>query len=286
MSDSTQTTPMRPWPFRLTPWVGRIMVVNAVAAVFLLTVFTAPGVTEVLRFDTESALRRPWTFLSYLVVHAGPLQLGLNLLLFWVVGPAVEQRLPGRTFLLFYLCCGVGAALFAAGLASLLDAPPMIGASGAVLGVALAAAMLWPDADVTFAGGRFTIALRVLVFSVVTVDVVLALARPAGVAHLGYLGGLAAAYLFLRLRTLTRHTPRRPAAPPPRRAVLAPIGVGQARPVEVRPAAARPESAEPISPEELDRVLDKISAYGLESLTVEERRFLDEAAERKRREVQ
>jgi hypothetical protein len=54
----------------------------------------------------------------------------------------------------------------------------------------------------------------------------------------------------------------------------------------LRPAPTRQEAPETTPPEELDRVLDKISASGLESLTAEERRFLDEAAQRKRREVQ
>jgi hypothetical protein len=36
---------------------------------------------------------------------------------------------------------------------------------------------------------------------------------------------------------------------------------------------------------ELDRVLDKISATGIESLTPEERRFLDEVSKRKQREI-
>jgi hypothetical protein len=36
---------------------------------------------------------------------------------------------------------------------------------------------------------------------------------------------------------------------------------------------------------EVDRVLDKISAKGIESLTSEERRFLDEVSKRKQREI-
>jgi membrane associated rhomboid family serine protease len=262
------------------------MVVNTAVVVLLLTVLTAPAVTAVLQFEPGAALRRPWTFVSYMVAHAGVLHLALNLVLLNAVGPAVERRLGGRGFLLFYVYCGVGAALFAAGLSPLTDIPPMIGASGAVLGVVLAFAMFWPDAEITLLPLPVNVSAKSLLFVLIALDLVLALAREAGIAHLGHLGGLAAAYVFLRLQTLTHRAARKPPAAPTRRAVLAPISASQGRPVELRPAAARQEAPETISPEELDRVLDKISASGLESLTAEERRFLDEAAQRKRREVQ
>jgi membrane associated rhomboid family serine protease len=262
------------------------MVVNTAVVVLLLTVLTAPSVTAALQFDPAAAFRRPWTFVSYMMAHAGVLHLALNLVLLNAVGPSIERRLGGRGFVLFYLCCGAGAALFSAGLSPFIDLPPMIGASGAVLGVTLAFAMFWPDAEITLLPLPVKVSAKSLLFVLITLDLVLALARETGIAHLGHLGALAAAYVFLRLQTLTRRTVRKPPAAPTRRAVLAPISASQGRPVELRPASTRREAPETISPEELDRVLDKISASGLESLTAEERRFLDEAAQRKRREVQ
>jgi hypothetical protein len=53
---------------------------------------------------------------------------------------------------------------------------------------------------------------------------------------------------------------------------------------EVRPAMARPEVREEYSSDEVDRVLDKISAFGIQSLTPDERRFLDEVSKRKRKD--
>ena len=285
---SVSTTNQKPpaEPERPTPWVGRLMVLNTVVVVLLLTVLTAPAVTAVLQFEPESAIRRPWTFFSYMLAHSGLLPLAVNLVLLNAVGPSVERRLGSRAFILFYVYCGVGAALFAAGLSPILDIPPMLGASGAVLGVALAFAMFWPDAEIALFPLPLKVSAKSLLFVLIALDLVLALAREAGIAHLGHLGGLAAAYVFLRLQTATRRVVRKPPAAPTRRAVLAPISASQGRPVELRPAAARQEAPETPSPEELDRVLDKISASGLESLTPEERRFLDEAAQRKRREVQ
>jgi hypothetical protein len=53
---------------------------------------------------------------------------------------------------------------------------------------------------------------------------------------------------------------------------------------ELRTVAPAVDRAHEISDEEIDRVLDKISQFGIESLTSQERRFLAEASERKRRE--
>ena len=127
MSDSsTGSAPEQ----RLTPWVGRLMVLQAAIVVLLLTVVTAPSVFQSLEFGPALALRRPWTFVSYLFAHAGVLPLVLNLLLLKAVGPSLERRMGGREFVLFFLYCGIGAAGFALGLTSFMDVPPMSGAGG------------------------------------------------------------------------------------------------------------------------------------------------------------
>ncbi|MGH7562732.1 MAG: rhomboid family intramembrane serine protease [Gemmatimonadales bacterium] len=292
MSGTTSpTTPPPTRPAGLTPWVGRLLVVNATVALLLLTVLTAPAVQEVLRFESAGAVRRPWSYLSHMFVHGGLLPLALNLVLLNALGPALERRMGGGRFLLFYLYCGVATALFALGLAPFMTAAPLAGGTGAVLGVALAHAMLWPDAEVSLAPLPGRVGSKTLVFVVVVADLLAALAGERTLAHPAHLGGLAAAYIFLRVEQLGRQMRRPLTTPPPRRIILEPITVARKRPAEARPApapAARPEPRETGGgePDELDRVLDKISASGIESLTVEERRFLADAAEKKRREVQ
>lgn len=267
---------------RLTPWVGRLMLANALVLVVLQTVLTAPAFIATLEFVPDQALARPWTFFTYMFVHGGVLHLAGNLLLLFLFGPGVERRLGGRAFLLFYLFCGVGAAAFTLGLSSFMLVPPVIGASGAVLGVALAFAFAWPEADAVLAPLPLRVSARALVVLLASVNLVLALWIRDGAAHLGYLGGLAAGYIFLRIQGLAgqrqKHEPKNIA----RRPVMAPIPVRQGSTItEVRPALALPAPREEYPAEEVDRVLDKISAFGLQSLTADERRFLDDVAKRK-----
>jgi|ERR1035438_575205 membrane associated rhomboid family serine protease len=67
-------------------------------------------------------------------VHAGWLHVGGNMLFLWVFGGNVEDILGHGKFLLFYLLCGVAAAL-AQIVSDPLSTMPMVGASGAIAGV-------------------------------------------------------------------------------------------------------------------------------------------------------
>jgi hypothetical protein len=104
--------------------------------------------------------------------------------------------------------------------------------------------------------------------------------RLGQVAHLAHLGGLLFGYLFFRIQALSQRTP----APPQREAERVVMVQSSSREPELqvpRPRRGRPAS-DPTAVE-LDRVLDKINEKGLNSLTPEERRFLDDFA-RKRKE--
>lgn len=274
---------------KLTPWVGRLVVANAAVLLLFQTVLTAPVFVDALQFLPGTALRRPWTFLSYMFVHGGIAHTIGNMLLLFAFGPPVERRMGSRAFILFYTYCGIGASLFGLGLSSFMEAPPLVGATGAILGVGLAFAFAWPEAELVLFPLPLRITARTLILLLAGIDLTLALWNPGGVAHLAYLGGLASGYIFLRIQGLSSQRTRKEPKAITRRPVMAPMPVRQGSPaVDLRPAMARPdprELQEEYPAEELDRVLDKISALGIQSLTVDERRFLDEVSKRKRKDL-
>jgi len=217
-------------------------------------------------------------------VHAGLLHLAANMLGLYLFGTAVEARMGSRQFLIFYLYCGVGAALFALALNQLTPLVPFIGASGAVMGVALAFAAYWPDADVMVFPIPIPIKARTLIIALALIDLVLARITVDGIAHEAHLGGLLFGWLYFRLAALRQRRP----GPQPRQVERVVMVQTASRDAESRGAAPirqvpRPGS-DPVAAE-MDRVLDKISAKGIGSLTPEERRFLDEVSKRKQREV-
>lgn len=268
---------------RFTPWVVRLIAANMVVLLLMRTIFISPELTSALAFSPAAALTAPWTFFTYMFVHAGLLHLLGNMFMLFVFGTPVESRMGSRSFILYYLLCGVGGAVFSLALSNLMNVGPMVGASAAVLGVALAFAMYWPDAELIVFPFPVPIRARTLVALLIGVDVLFAFLTPGdGIAHVAHVGGVLSGYLYFRMQGLSRRAPQ----PPPRaveRVVM--VQSGSAEPERRTPVTpARPRrrvDADPVAAE-VDRVLDKISEKGIASLTPAERRFLDEVSKQKK----
>lgn len=269
--------------FRFTPWVRRILAVNI--GVFFLqeTIFTGRWAIETFGFAPAQTLTRPWSAFTYMFLHGGFIHLAVNMLMLFIFGAAVEERLGSRAFARYYVVCGLGGA----GLSLLLGPAlgvgqiPVIGASGAVLGVALAFAYFWPDAPVFVLPFPIPIKVKWLVAFLAVMNLVSAInTAQHGVAYLAHLGGFAAGYLFLKLRTGSPggNEARVPRVVPTK--VL--VHPAARRRAEVPPPADRSGPAR--HRKELDRVLEKISAEGVESLSDDERQLLLEESERLRKE--
>ncbi|GBD31972.1 MAG: rhomboid family intramembrane serine protease [Gemmatimonadales bacterium] len=260
-------------PFQLTPWVRRLLAANAVVYLLTITVFTGPWVFETFAFSPGGAASRPWTFFTYMFLHLGLLHLAFNLLMLFFFGPAVEERMGSSAFIRYYTICGLGGAIFSFVIALFVPVAPFVGASGAVFGVALAFALNWPNAPIFVFPLPVPIPAKWLVIVLATIDLALAISGARdGVAHLAHLGGFLFGFLYLRAgrwwsRPAILPSERRPLAPAlsPKKGKKGSEEAGETPSLGVRGRIA-----------EVDRLLDKISASGIDSLTEEERRFLDE----------
>jgi membrane associated rhomboid family serine protease len=143
------------------------------------------------------------TLLTSMFVHGSVLHLLGNMLYLWIFGNNIEDRLGHVRFILFYLACGIVAALthIAFQPASRM---PMIGASGAIAGVLGAYLLLYPRARV-----------KTFIFLIFYIDVVsipagivlglwfvlqlLNVGLGGGVAWFAHIGGFLAGLLFVRL---------------------------------------------------------------------------------------
>ncbi|MBI2073879.1 MAG: rhomboid family intramembrane serine protease [Gemmatimonadetes bacterium] len=262
--------------FALTPWVRRLIAANAVVYLLTITVFTGSWFFQTFAFTPYTALVQPWTFVTYTFVHGGFLHLAFNMLMLFFFGPAVEERMGGRAFLWYYLFCGLGGAALSFAIALAAPVAPFVGASGAVFGVALAFALNWPDAPILVFPLPVPIKAKWLVLGLAAIDLALAV-LPArdGVAHLAHLGGFLFGFLYLRAASLAARVPG--AAPRRRtraraRSVQTGAEGGRRRDGSRRPALRPDETIQA----KIDRLLDKISATGIDSLTPEERQLLAE----------
>lgn len=280
---------------RLTPWVTRLLI--ALTAVFL-ALFIADdllrtGVTAWLVWSPPMVLRQPWSVLTFPFVNRDILTVLFTLLTLYFFGGSLEQHWGGRGFLRFCAVSAAGAVVLSTVL-YLLRLPmglmPVMGFTGAIYGMLLAFAVLWPEMEINIWGIIPVKAKWLALFSAVIGFIISVQNGGFGLAHLGAFGS---AFLYLR-------SPWAPRAwgdlPPPRRAparktqrAVVPWAAKKESPAQTaapRPAATagvrRTARAEKDLLDDVDRILDKISAQGLSSLTEDERKRLDEVSRRYR----
>jgi len=87
-----------------------------------------------------------WQLITYQFMHADFTHILFNMFALWMFGMEIENILGSKKFLYYYLICGIAAGFAQLFIAPLFSAPAItIGASGAVFGVMIAFAMLFPD---------------------------------------------------------------------------------------------------------------------------------------------
>jgi membrane associated rhomboid family serine protease len=256
----------------MTPWVKRLLIVNV--AVYLLQL-AYPELTSLLVYSRSRLLVAPWTPLTYMFAHAGIGHIFFNMLVLYFFGPRVEARLGSGRFIALYLVSGLTGAL----LSSFNPMTPILGASGAVFGVELAYARYWPR-DKIYIYGVLPVEARWLVVIMTIVSLFGAGGLgSAGTAHFAHLGGFLGAAVFLYVIEHTR-TRARPAKSAPVRSQVRQPPAPRGDDMRRWSTIPRGELHE-INRQEVDRLLDKISLKGIDSLTPAERAALDRFSKQK-----
>lgn len=269
---------------RVTPWVWRLIVANAVALLLLMTL--APALSDALAFNPARPFAEPWTYVSYMFVHGSLWHLAMNMLLLFFWGTRLEEHMGSRVFPLFYLYCGLGGPLLSL-LVNAVGVPvsPFVGASAAIMGIAVAYTMYWPDAEMMIIPFPVPIKTRYIVITLIALDLIAAtLNSNSMVAHWAHLGGALVGFLYVRFQSYSRPATISPTFSRERVLVTRPEPTEAAAEQTPPPRPRRRTEKDPVAVE-MDRVLDKISAEGMDSLTDAERRFLrDESARRQQKE--
>src|SRR5204863_2766826 len=134
-------------PSRTTPFVTiALITVNVLVFLFELSLGRAVDAFT-LYFGLVPAAFSWVTVFTSMFLHGGFLHVAGNMLYLWIFGDNVEDRMGHGRFVVFYLLCGVAAAL-----AQTITAPdsvvPMVGASGAIAGVMGAYFVLYPKSRI------------------------------------------------------------------------------------------------------------------------------------------
>jgi membrane associated rhomboid family serine protease len=167
--------------------------------VFALSLFFSNQIIGELGFRpvylSASLFPQIYTLFTSMFVHAGFLHILGNMLVFFFIGAAFEQRIGPKKFLFIYLVTGVfGALTFSA--ANLSSMTPLVGASGAIFGILGAFAFSYPRDEVVMPVPigimiimRIKVIYAAIIFAVVE-TVIEFLSVSDSVAHLAHLGGL------------------------------------------------------------------------------------------------
>lgn len=144
-----------------------------------------------------------WRFLTFQFLHGNLHHLAFNMLALYFFGPLVEFYLRPRQFLVYFLLCGVGGALFYLVLLMLgwqigTSRVPLVGASAGIFGVLVAAALIAPNAMV-YLFGIFPMQLVTLAYFFIIYAVLQVLFRGSNAGgEAAHLGGAAAGVLLMR----------------------------------------------------------------------------------------
>ena len=146
-----------------------------------------------------------WELFTYMFVHQQMMHWLFNMLTLYMFGAAVEGAWGTRRFIRYYIYCGIAAgacdALVRMALPEHLGNPlaGTIGASGAIFGLLVAYAVLFPEAPVLMFM-FFPMKAKTMVMIFIGLELLMSFGPNTGVATVAHLGGAAFGYLYLTRR--------------------------------------------------------------------------------------
>ncbi len=234
------------------PWTLRLVAVNVILFVLLLlarnTGFGLAIFNEMVLVPSQVFKGHVWQLITYMFLHSpsGLMHVAFNMLLLWMMGREVELTLGSGTFLRLYFLAGI-----VAGICSLFTGSPVLGASGAVLGILAVYGHLFPDRVIL---AFFVIPMKVkyFIWVIAAIDLLGAIQGGGNIAHLAHIGGLFTGMLMMRTGWY-------------RKRWLDLDGWRRQRDIDREKGRRK----------RVDEILEKVSKQGIQSLSRQEREFLE-----------
>jgi len=248
---------------RITPVVKWLLITNI--AVFLTVIIIKPlgyFIYEWFSLEPTSLPRalQLWRLITYQFLH-NPVRISHifgNMIGLFFLGPTLERHWGSKKFLIFYLCCGVAGGLFYMLLVSthFLGAGSMVGASGAILGLLAACAILFPQFVVFII--IFPVPIRVAAIGLIAVYLVAVLTKVTNAGgDAAHLAGMVAGAGYVLSKPWRERFKLKMKA-----------GSWERKITEQRSLQY-----------EVDRILQKVNDSGIHSLTSREKKILKKATE-------
>ena len=201
---------------RIPPVTRSLLIVNVI--MFVATLINEKFMIGTFAmFYPASPLFRWWQPLTHMFMHGGWWHIFFNMYTLVMFGMVVEQALGMKKFLILYFVTGLGAVALHTGVEWLevhralastdpaaqqdvinLLRTPMVGASGAIYGVLVAFAMLYPEARMTLIFPPVTLDAKWMVAIFIGIELITGITRTQmGIAHFAHLGGALFGFLLI-----------------------------------------------------------------------------------------
>ena len=171
-------------------------------------------------FYPSSQYFRWWQPVTYMFMHGGFWHIFFNMYSLFIFGSVIEKAIGERKFLIFYFVCGLGAAALnmlvqyievqslltkiAEGSATAAQAyvnlkmTPCLGASGAIYGILIAYAMLYPESRLTLIFPPISLSAKWWVIIFAAIELFTGITGTAqGNGHFAHLGGMLFGWLMI-----------------------------------------------------------------------------------------
>ena len=161
-----------------------------------------------------------WQVVTHMFMHGGFWHIFFNMYTLLIFGCVVERIIGSKKFLLFYFICGLGAVALHLGVQYLqmqsymqgaalgnlvaiqhiqeIKMTPTVGASGAIYGVLMGYAMLFPESRMTLLFPPVTLSAKWMVAIFAAIELFTGVTGiSAGIAHFAHLGGMLIGWLMI-----------------------------------------------------------------------------------------
>ena len=201
---------------RIPPVTRSLLIINVI--MFVATLVNEPFMIKTFAmFYPASPLFRWWQPLTHMFMHGGWWHILFNMYTLVMFGMVVERVLGTKKFLILYFVTGLGAVALHTGVewldirrlaasasmvaqSDVIDMlrTPMVGASGAVYGVLVAFAMLYPEARMTLIFPPVTLDAKWMVAIFIGIELITGITgTQVGIAHFAHLGGALFGFLLI-----------------------------------------------------------------------------------------
>lgn len=197
-------------------FLNRIPVVTRNILLINIIMYIATSINENFMVQTfamffpKSPYFHYWQIITHMFMHGGFMHIFFNMYTLLIFGMVLERTIGPKKFLLFYMVTGLGAAALHTGveyLQTLNEVPvlyerllytPTLGASGAVYGVLLGYAMLYPNNVLTLIFPPISLKAKWMVLIFALIELATGIFGTAdGIAHFAHLGGMFFGWLLI-----------------------------------------------------------------------------------------